>query len=252
MEGQLLSDDAMAAIKARRTSLLRDNEKALHDEAIAAQRLAASQGVRAFSSWFAKERAAGEIVMSADRMLNVQPTLSARFCVGLFESRYYLGLPEDVVPWFRDMPWLHAALIRATSSLSLVCERTRLPDVTLPEFSLNFDVGSPAIVKSLSHYHYLDVRAIRKAATDRPDGRRDIEVARDVLMTLDIRVVTGAETFRDLLDGREAHGFSNRHPFQVFERRVTDGVLREFGPPLELAVPKTVKSAMFKRVKSKE
>lgn len=252
MDGQLLSDNAMAAIKARRTALLRESEKAQHAEAVATQLLAASQGARAFSSWFATQRAAGEIVMSADKMLSVQPNLSSQFCVGLFESRYYLGLPADVLTWFRDMPWLHAALLRATSSLSLVCERTRLPDVTLPEFSLNFDVGSPAIIRSLAHYHYLDVRAIKKAAVQRPDGRRDIEVSRDVLMTLDIRVVSGVETFRDLLDGRDANGFSNRHPFQVFERRVTDGDLREFGPPLELSVPKTVKSAMFKRVKSKE
>lgn len=249
MTSAALSDDAMAAIKARRDSLARQSAKADAEEAHRLARAQASAGVKAFTAWFNKHRAMGEIVMSGDRMLDVQPALSNRFCIGMFDMRYYLGIPAECEDWFRELPWLHAVIGRDASSLSLVCERSRLPEVTLPEFSLNFEVGAFGMLKMMSNYHYLDVRLITQAASERADGGRSIHIGRDVLMTLDIRVVPGERTFTALLDGRKADGFQNRAVLVNFDRRVTDGDLREYDPPLQLKVPKTFKSDVFKRAK---
>lgn len=205
-----LSPDAMREIKSRRDALARMQDSAASEEQARAKLVKRSAGVRAFMSWFARQRQSHALVMSSDRMLDVQPSLSGRFSIGLLDMRYYIAIPEDCREWFFEMPWLHAAVSRDSSVLSLVCERSRVPDASLPEFAMNFNTDCASMLKMLSNYHYLDVRLVTGASRVDKAGCRSVSVSKDVFMTLDIRVVQGERTFDALLDGRRADGFSTR------------------------------------------
>jgi hypothetical protein len=205
-----LSIDAMREIKSRRDSLASQHTKDVDDEAKRIKLAKKADGVRAFMAWFGRQRQSQGVVMASQHMLDVQKSVSDRFSVGLLDMRYFIAIPEDCRDWFFEMPWLHAAIGRDNSVISLVCARSQVPDVTLPEFSLNFDTGVPAMLKMMSNYHYLDVRLITGAPTQLSGGRRAISVSKEVHMTLDIRVISGERTFANLLDGRRPNGLDSR------------------------------------------
>lgn len=210
MTNSELSLDAMGEIKSRRDSLASQQSDAVSDEEKRAKNSNRANGVRAFMAWFGRQRKANGVVMSGEHMLDVQRGLSNRFAIGLLDMRYYIAIPEDCRDWFFELPWLHAAIGRDCSMLSLVCARPQIPDVSLPEFSMNFETECEAMLKMMSNYHYLDVRLVTGASEPLANGNRAVGVSKDVFMTLDIRVISGERTFVALLDGRKANGFENR------------------------------------------
>ena len=205
-----LSIDAMREIKSRRDSLASQQSDAVSDEEKKARLAKRADGVRAFMVWFGKQRKSQSVVVSGEHMLDVQKSLSDRFSIGLLDMRYYIAIPEDCRDWFFELPWLHVAIGRDSSMLSLVCARPRIPGVSLPEFSMNFDTECAPMLKMMSNYHYLDVRILTGTPEVLPNGNRQVGVSKDVFMTLDIRIIAGERTFVALLDGRKANGFDNR------------------------------------------
>jgi hypothetical protein len=201
---------AVAAIRAGAEDLAHAHARAHSRQQQQRQIQLDISGIRAFVAWFTARRAAGEVTMSSDRMIDVLPALSRRFCIGLNDARYYIGLPPEAREWFTTMPWLHATVGTASKSLSLVCERSRAPGAELREFALNFELPVAGIVKMLCCYHYLDVRWIEHTGDIRPDGTQPVRVGRDVVMTLDIRVVSQGGGFVEILDGRDPNGMQNR------------------------------------------
>lgn len=176
----------------------------------------ASTGALAFTRWFSDQRSARRVVMSSPHIIDVQPELSSCFAIGIYEHRYYLAIPEQVWPWFSDMPWLHVAIQRNGSVLSLVCERVKTPLVNLPAFALKFETGCASRLKLMTSYHYLDVRRLVPMQGE-PGGER-VALSRDVVMALDIRVLDDVEGFDALLDGRTPHGYNNRSAAPVVLR----------------------------------
>lgn len=164
------------------------------------------EGARAFASWFAQQRKERGIVMSTSSMLDVQPSLLSQFSIGLHDMRYFVAIPDSCKVWFRSLPWMHVAVSRNSSVLSLVCDRTVTHEITLPEFSMNFPVACEGVTRMLTNYHYLDVRVITGAPIAGPSGSRQIMVGREVFMTMEIRVTSGDADFDDLLDSRTISG----------------------------------------------
>lgn len=134
--------------------------------------------------------------MPAEGVLDVQPSLSKTFCIGLHDLRYFIGFPRDCAAWFLDLPWQHAEVGAASSWLSLRCRRSRSATAPLPAFSLNFDVQPPGYLAGLIHYHYLDVRAIDVM----PSEGGAFSISREVYMTLDIRVTQTSGSLRAAYD----------------------------------------------------
>ena len=205
-----ISLDAMLELRSRRDVLADQSNRVVLDDVRLARRAQMSNGVRAFMKWFGGQRKSHGIVMTSDTMLQVQDDLRSQFSVGMYDMRYFLAIPFECRDWFCEMPWLHVAISNSNSVLSLVCERSRLPEVSLPEFALNFSIESKGIIKMMSNYHYLDVRIITEKQSVDNTGRQKILVSRDVYLTMDIRVVGGEGTFLSLLDGRNPYGFKNR------------------------------------------
>ena len=227
-----LSLDAMREIKSRRDSLASQQSDAVSDEAKRVKNAKRADGVRAFMAWFGKQRKSQGVVVSGENMVDVQRSLSDRFAIGLLDMRYYIAIPEDCRDWFFELPWLHAAIGRNNSMLSLVCARPRVPNVTLPEFSMNFDTECAPMLKMMTNYHYLDVRLITGTSARLASGNREVSVSKDVFMTLDIRVIAGERTFVALLDGRKANGFENR---SVTSAKAPSKRLK----PLDVDLPRT-------------
>ena len=128
--------------------------------------------------------------------MDVQPSLSKSFCIGLHDLRYFIGIPKECMAWFLDLPWLHAEVSPESSWLSLRCRRSQVPSVALPAFSLNFDVQPPGYTVALMHYHYLDVRAIDQI----PCEGGAFSISREVYMTLSIRVAQSSGSLRTAYD----------------------------------------------------
>jgi hypothetical protein len=226
------SMDTMREIKSRRDAIAEQQSKVNREELSRDKALERSQGVRAFMAWFAQERAKGNLVMSGDHLIDVQPDLSKRFNFGMANMRYFIALPEESMKWFFELPWLHVAIARDSSSLSLVCARSRIGDLHLPEFAMNFETKALPMLRMMCNYHYLDVRAQLGQPHVDESGKRVMAIGRDVLMTMDIRVISGERTFEALLDGKAANGFSVR---SITRAKVPGHRLK----PLDLDIPKT-------------
>jgi hypothetical protein len=151
---------------------------------------------REFMAWFQRQRHEGGIAMPAENVLEVLPSLSRSFCIGLHDLRYFIGVPRELVRWFFDLPWLCAEVGAETSLLSLHCRRSHAAAAPLPAFTLNFDVQPPGYLAGLVHYHFLDVRAIDAI----PANGGPFGISREVYMTLDIRVSPRLSHLRDSLE----------------------------------------------------
>lgn len=136
--------------------------------------------------------------MQAENVMDVQPSLSREFCIGLHDMRYFIGIPRAVAGWFLDLPWACAAISSLNSSLMLACRDAEAPGLTVPAFSLSFDVRPAGYTKSLAHYHYLDVR-ITDPVPNEPSAFR---ISREVHATLPIRVVSTPAALRALVTNR--------------------------------------------------
>lgn len=224
MNAMLQPCAAIAAIRSGAADLAQGHARAHARQQSLQQAQHESAGIRAFVAWFAARRAAGELTMSGDHMIDVLPVLSRRFCIGLNGGRYYIGMPPEAREWFTSMPWLHATVGTASRSLSLVCERSRVPGAELREFALNFELPVPSIVKMLSCYHYLDVRWIEHTGEVREDGTQSVRVGREVVMTLDIRVIALGGGFTEVLDGRNPNGHQNRAKISERARPTTSSI----------------------------
>jgi hypothetical protein len=181
--------DSLGALKSRRdeSARLRSARTPEQDLALTIEREAIA--VRAFGAWFRQQHGNGGLAVPADGVLDVQPALSRRFCVGLHDLRYFIGIPKDFMSWFAELPWLRAEVAPDSSSLSLRCKQSKAPGAVLPAFTLNFDVQPPGYTRALLHYHYLDVRAIDTI----PSAGGAFHISREVYLTLSIRVLaTGA------------------------------------------------------------
>ena len=142
-----------------------------------------SNAIRGFVDWFNQQHAAGHIAMPVDRMLHVQPALSAQFCVGLHDLRYFVGVPASCLAWFSELPWACVAIDLASNRLSFICSRAEVPGLVLPAFALSFDVHPVGYTKALSNYHFLDVRSI-----DTIPVSSSLRISREVHLTASIRV----------------------------------------------------------------
>ena len=222
----------MREIKSRRDLLANQQSDAVLNEETNVRIAKRADGVRAFMVWFGVQRESQSVVSVGDCQLDIQKGLSDRFSIGLLDMRYYIAIPEDCRDWFFELPWLHVAIGRNSSMLSLVCARPRIPGVSLPEFSMNFDTQCASMLKMMSNYHYLDVRILMGATEVLSNGSRQVAVSKDVFMTLDIRVIAGERTFVALLDGRKANGFDNR---SITTAKAPTRRLK----PLDLDLPRT-------------
>lgn len=188
--------DSLGALKTRRDELarLRSRSSPLEEGELVQRQAAAA--VRSFTAWFQRQRQDGGIAMPAEGVLDVQPSLSKSFCIGLHDLRYFIGIPKECAAWFFDLPWQYAEVSAESSWLSLRCHRSRAAATPLPAFSLNFDVQPPGYMAGLIHYHYLDVRAIDKM----PSEGGTFSISREVYMTLDIRVAQTSGSLRAAFD----------------------------------------------------
>jgi hypothetical protein len=188
-----LSQDALRVIKARRPARM---PVAGASPVGSGNQQAPVAALAAFIRWFADQRASRGVVMPRESMLDVQPELINQFRVGMSGQRYFVAIPESIRPWFEKMPWLHAVINTDYAKLSFVCRPVTTEDVNVPAFSLNFPFEDRSTLRGLSNYHFIDIRFIRSDGVLLPA----IQVSRELVLTLNVRVVKGAD-FVDLLDG---------------------------------------------------
>lgn len=201
-----ISPAAMAAARAARRGVVRASRPPAPASGDSKAELRISAAVRAFMQWFAEQRSAGEIAMPGERILDVQQALSNRFCIGLLDKRYYLGIPPECGDWFGSLPWMHVNVAQDGASLALVCDHWRRRPPALAAFAMTFDRAPAAVVQMLSNYHFLDVRVLHPIDSTEMSGSRPVRVGRSLVTTLEVRVSRGGRQFSDLLDGRVADG----------------------------------------------
>lgn len=141
-----------------------------------------AQAVREFSAWFQDQRRSGGIAVPSESRLEVQPSLSREFCIGLYDLRYFIGIPASCSGWFLDMPWLHALVHPGSSWFSLACAR---PSSAGNSFVLAFNVQPSSYLLGLLNYHFIDVRVLDGSHPGEDGGFR---ISREVFLTLPIRV----------------------------------------------------------------
>lgn len=171
--------------KARRAGSSRKGPPGPDIGVVRTRRQQETAAVSAFTAWFQRQRQEGGIALPTESQLEVQSTLSKAFCIGMHEFRYFVGIPEDCLAWFRGMPWQHVEVSKGSSWLalrSLPAGGSGLP--LLPAFSLNFNVQPPGYLAGLLHYHFIDVRSISRTSSEDAPYR----ISREVHATLDVRV----------------------------------------------------------------
>lgn len=192
------TSDSLNDLKARRDDLVRLRTQQVPDKSRELLREREAHAAREFVTWFTTQHKSGGISMPTENVMDVQPSLSRQFCIGLHDLRYFIGIPKECMSWFLDLPWLFAEVNPNSSWLSLRCRKLQAPGLTLPAFSLNFDVQPPGYTMALVHYHFLDVRAIDQI----PVEGGAFQISREVYMTLDIRVSQASGSLRAAYDLR--------------------------------------------------
>jgi hypothetical protein len=152
-----------------------------------------SIAARGFVRWFSEQHGAGNIAMPVDRMLCVQPALSAEFCVGLHDMRYFAGIPKACKDWFSALPWACVSIDPSTGRLAFICREVDAPGLHVPAFALSFDVSPAGYTAALTNYHFLDVRSIEPIPCS-----TSLRISREVVFTPAIRVEAPLKLLSDL------------------------------------------------------
>ncbi|MEJ6002612.1 hypothetical protein [Paucibacter soli] len=152
-----------------------------------------SCAARDFVRWFGEQHGAGNIAMPFDRMLSVQPSLSADFCVGLHDMRYFAGIPKSCKDWFSALPWACVSIDPLTGRLAFICREVDAPGLHVPAFALSFDVSPAGYTDALTNYHFIDVRSIEPIP-----GSASLRISREVVLTPAIRVEEPLKLLSDL------------------------------------------------------
>lgn len=185
MTSHALTPDSLEALKSQRDESARVRSALSPDREVAIASDMEAAAVRAFSAWFGRQHTSGGIAASDGGVLDILPSLSRQFCVGLHDLRYFIGVPKECMCWFADLPWSRVEVASDSGSLSIRCKQAKAPGVVLPAFALRFDVRPPGYTRALLHYHYLDVRAIDSI----PSSAGNFHISREVYQTLNIRVL---------------------------------------------------------------
>lgn len=184
MTSLAIASDSLDALKSRKDESVRAR---MHQPPELEQRRAMereSSALRAFGTWFKKQHAGGGVAVPAEGVLNVLPGLSKSFCVGMYDLRYFIGVPREFMSWFQDMPWSCLEVVAGVSRISLRCRPSKAAGATLSSFALNFDVQPAGYTQALLHYHFLDVRAIDPM----PAEGGAFRISREVYLTLPVRI----------------------------------------------------------------
>lgn len=190
MTSLAIASDSLDALKSRKDESARAR---LHESPELERQRAVereSSALRAFSAWFRKQHADGGVAVPAEGVLNVLPGLSKSFCVGMYDLRYFIGIPREFMNWFQDLPWAHLEVAPGISRISLLCRPSKVTGATLTSFALNFDVQPAGYTQALLHYHFLDVRAIDPM----PAQGGTFRLSREVYLTLPVRIGVAPRT----------------------------------------------------------
>jgi len=152
-----------------------------------------------FRRWYTENSSKGQIRVTSPGMLDISPELSEEFMLGIFGSRYFMGIPQGLLPWFLFAPWIHIALRPGFTGISLVCDRFAAEGLSIEPFSLNFDSVQAGVVKSLANYHFIDVRAIVETSDS-----NTCAVGKLTLMTIEVIPVVGERDFPTVFAGKSA------------------------------------------------
>lgn len=163
------------------------------------------RAARVLRRWLAGlELGGGVQAKDSGRVLLLDDTVAARFCLGRMQERAWFGVQAGELEWFRGLPWFHVAVRVGGDRLSFVSEQVRLGAVTIPAFALAFSNVSSERVTEISRLKFLDIRCFEADS----DGR--VTHVFDVVTTISVRVVRSEDSLDGLIDGRVMNGHTNR------------------------------------------
>lgn len=174
---------ALTTLRGRHSQLLRKRQASRAGVASAFSSDDVSAAIKAFSDWFQGQHKAGHISIPTPGVMRVLPVLSSRFCIGLQDFRYFMGIPVDCFDWFPALPWRYVAVSPGSPTLSLICDEASAGGLKLPAFTLQFEVKAEDYTRFLSNYLFIDIRAVVASDTD-PGVFR---ISREVYAALPVR-----------------------------------------------------------------
>lgn len=164
--------------------------------------------LKGFNQWFTQQRADRGILMRNSSILETQESVSSLFGVGLYEMRYFCSIPNSVSSWFCDIDWAHVAICPETNNLFFVHAGLNLGvNCSIPAFALKFNITCAGLLRSMSDYHFLDLRSSNADTSQKRRNENEtigVQISKAVARTLPIRVVEDKGTLICLLDGRKA------------------------------------------------
>src|SRR5689334_4235581 len=87
------TSDSLSDLKARRDGLVRLRAQQAPEQSRDLLVEREAQAAREFVTWFTAQHKDGGISMPTENVMDVQPSLSRRFCIGLHDLRYFVGVP---------------------------------------------------------------------------------------------------------------------------------------------------------------
>ncbi len=142
-------------------------------------------------------------------VVDIDEHASKRFCLGVSGGRVFLGVQAIELEWFGHLPWLHCAVRKGGSTISLVSEGTVSGNAEIPCFAISLHAGGADRVALLTRCPYLDVREITVGKSGAAIG-----VSRRVLTTIDVVLTKDDSTLEGLMAGRTPSGFTNHSAFR--------------------------------------
>lgn len=118
-----------------------------------------ASAVRAFSAWVQQHHKAGQISVQSNGTIRILSALSATFCIGLQDFRYFIGIPVECFEWWLALPWSQLRVRPGKPWLAVECNAVSTESLRLPAFRLEFEVKPDEYTRHLAAYHFIDVRA---------------------------------------------------------------------------------------------
>lgn len=116
--------------------------------------------LREFQAWIFDLKRAGMVTTTDDIIIHVDESITKRFCIGIHDNKFFFGMQEPELVWFRGFPWSHLAAKKTSKKIYFVCDEQIIMENKLPSFALSFQPDSPQKIGLITSRPFIDIRKI--------------------------------------------------------------------------------------------